>query len=72
MAESISEWVRNAPPAILSALQSVPVKNLLKEQRNRRFQMVGAYDGAMSDECKATFRIDYESLDEFIKALENS
>ncbi len=69
--QTIKEWVWSAPPEILSALASVPLMNSLREHRNRMFQMQGAYDGAMSEDCKNLFKSDYRAMAEFVSAIED-
>lgn len=69
---TIREWVNLAPDGIRAALQSVPVMNFLREHQNQTFQMIGSYDGAMSEECKESFRKDFEALSEFLDALKCS
>lgn len=70
MTGDVRQWVKQAPPTIRQALQSVPMMNSIRQLRNARFQMPGAYDGAMGEDCKKMMREEYEALDEFVKALE--
>lgn len=65
---SIQEWVAAAPPEILELFQSVDVRNFLRAKRNERFQMIGMYDGSISDECRESFRRDYETVNAFLEA----
>jgi hypothetical protein len=51
------------------ALSSVPVLNFLRQHRNKLFQMQGAYDGAMSKDCKELFRAEYETINKLIVEL---
>ena len=52
------------------ALDSVPVMNSLRTHRNQYFQMQGAYDGAMGDECKELCRQQFNAIDSLIRELE--
>lgn len=72
MAETmgIAAWVATAPLEILELFQSVTVLNFLRRERHIRFQMIGAYDGAMSEACKSQCRRDYKAVREFVEALE--
>lgn len=62
-------WVNQAPPAAIACFQSVILMNELCRFRNVCFQMPGAHDGSISDECKQVFREHFEALDEFINAV---
>lgn len=66
----IQKWIEQAPLPIIDELRSVPVMNFLRNHRNHRFQMIGAYDGAMSEDCKELNRIGYLAMDELVKSLE--
>lgn len=68
---SVGEWVEAAPPGIAEELRSVTVMNFLRSHCNFRFQMLGRYDGAMSEECKALCRKAYEAIDQLVRALES-
>ena len=52
------------------ALDSVPVMNSLRTHRNQYFQIQGAYDGAMGDECKELCRQQFNAIDSLIRELE--
>lgn len=65
---TITEWVASAPQEILGVFQSVDVRNELRRWRGRRFQMIGKYDGSISDECRQSFQRDYDALSEFLEA----
>lgn len=65
---SITEWVASAPPEIMEVFQSVDFRNKLRRWRSERFQMIGKYDGSISDECRQSFQRDYDALSEFLEA----
>ena len=46
----------------ISGLASVTCLNFLRDQINCTFQMQGAYDGAMSDECKERLKQEHDNL----------
>lgn len=67
---NIAEWVAVAPPEILDLFRSVSVLDFLRRERHIRFQMIGAYDGAMSEACKEQCRRDYKAACEFLEAMD--
>jgi hypothetical protein len=69
---TVTQWVLLAPSDVRSELQSVPVMNALREHRNNLFQSPGAYDGAMSEECKSLIRTGYAAINELIAALQSN
>lgn len=62
-------WASQAPAAAIEVFRSVPLMNELKRFRNSCFQLQGQHDGAMSEDCKLSFRRSFEAIDEFIKAV---
>ena len=44
--------------------------NFMHERRHASFQMIGQYDGAMSEECKNSFREQYEFWTRLIQEKE--
>lgn len=54
--KAVKEWMALAPQVVVDALGLVTVQNFLRDEANRSWQMAGAYDGAMDEECKASFR----------------
>ena len=61
--QRVTAWAESAPPEVRSWLAGITVRNFLRLNRNIKFQMQGQYDGAMSEECKATCKADYEIAD---------
>lgn len=60
---AIVSWLESAPDVAKEWLRNdITTLNWLAEERNRAFQMIGQYDGAMSEECKQSFRDKYELL----------
>lgn len=55
---------------IKGVLANVPCMNFLRQYRHNVFQLQGAYDGAMSEDCKQSFRDDYAIIDSLVKELE--
>jgi hypothetical protein len=45
--------------------------NYMRHRRNECFQMMGMYDGAMSERCKNEIRKEYEFWDSMIQELES-
>jgi len=45
---------------------SINCRNFLAEERNRCFQMQGAYDGASSEECKALWKRNHDVIAQFL------
>lgn len=70
--ESVIEWVASAPREIRNALQSVVVMNELRRFRNVCFQIPGANDGSISEECSKSFKTHYRAMTAFVCALENT
>lgn len=57
----VREWLACAPDEVKRMFAgSINVLNFWRDERNRNFQMVGAYDGSISDECRALCREDFE------------
>lgn len=54
--KAVQEWMSLAPEVVIDALGLVTVQNFLRDEANKSWQMAGAYDGAMGEECKASFR----------------
>lgn len=46
---------------------NVGLQNVIREFRHRAFQMQGAYDGAMSEDCKALYAAEYEILSRLLE-----
>lgn len=56
-------WIKSAPACVRDWLaSSVPVRNLLRARHREAFQMIGRYDGAMSEACKERFEAEYRIL----------
>lgn len=68
----MEKWLQQMPDEMRQVLSSVPMLNSLREHRNRLFQMVGMYDGAMSQACIESFKKNYETLDALITALQRA
>ena len=65
----IHEWLESAPSEIKEFLASPVAFKFLVDQRNISFQMPGAYDGSMSEECKALFRNQHTALSQLVDAV---
>lgn len=64
-------WIRAAPPLVREWLNSsIVVRNFLRERHRESFQMLGRYDGAMSEQCKNEFRKEYRILTAIIEETE--
>lgn len=63
-------WLALMPADVRGALSTVTAMSKLRELRSGYFQQIGRYDGAMSEECKASCRRDYDAVDALIKQLE--
>lgn len=59
--ERLNDWLLGAPVELLEWFSAVEVRRFLREERQRNFQMVGKYDGAMSEACKKICR-DYADI----------
>lgn len=66
---SISEWYRNAPKDIREWMETPVFRQFAREQHQASFQTIGAYDGAMSEECKKLLRRQYEAIGELRAAI---
>ena len=70
--DAIVSWLDSAPNVAKAWLRDdVRTMNTLVTQRNQAFQMIGQYDGAMSEECKATFRERYKFLKRVVEWCQN-
>lgn len=54
--QRLESWLADAPPEFVVWLGGVAVGRFLAHEVRVNFQMPGAYDGAMSEECKAICR----------------
>lgn len=69
---TVDEWLEAAPlPVKRMFAGSISVINFWHDYRNRCFQIPGANDGSISEECKAGFREQYEICDAVVRALKN-
>ena len=66
---TIGDWVRLAPREVRSWLDVITVRNFLRQERNRLFQIAGAHDGSISDTCKQSFLQHRETVNQIIQAL---
>ena len=62
--QTVTEWVRAAPPVIRKWMQTPDFIRFLCDQDSKTFQMIGKYDGAMSESCKQLFREEHEAIQE--------
>jgi hypothetical protein len=66
----VAEWLQQAPTRVKQYLSgSIHVCNFLHDERNRAFQIPGANDGSISDECTERFKEQYEICDAMIKVI---
>lgn len=70
MNNDAKKWMQAAPPSVRHAFGSVRLQNFLREHRKFCFQMIGAYDGAMSETCKDDFLSHYEVISALVAACE--
>ena len=52
---ALSLWLESMPEEARTVFNGVHWQTFLKQRRNESFQMIGQYDGAMSEECKQAF-----------------
>jgi hypothetical protein len=57
-----TEWMNLAPLEVRQLFDSVPLLNALRDIRNRSFQSIGAYDGAITKDVKQLYQRDYDTL----------
>ena len=60
--DAVVAWLESAPPVAKSWLRDRATQYVLLDQRDQAFQLVGRYDGSMSEECKDLFRQQHEFL----------
>lgn len=65
----VDEWISMMPDDFVRLFGSVGFMTSLRELRNSEFQMPGKYDGAMSEECKALCRSNYELVTKLIARI---
>lgn len=58
--DRVGDWRDEAPDEVKRKFaEAIHVRNLWGDLRNRAFQMIGRYDGAMDEACKAISREEY-------------
>lgn len=66
--DDITDWLESAPDIAKAWLrENATTSNMLESQRNRAFQMIGKYDGAISSQCQNLYRNEYEFLRKVIE-----
>ncbi len=63
------EWVAAMPEDFRSLFGGIHFTSVLRELRNREFQMQGRYDGAMSEDCKALCRKNQQLIEMLLAAV---
>lgn len=66
---TVKEWFDNAPDGLKSWMRNVTFLRFLREQHIAMFQMPGRYDGAMSEQCKESFREQYNQLGGLLETI---
>ena len=66
------EWLESQLASVKRILGTIDGINFLAAKRNTAFQMPGAYDGAMSEECKRLCREEYEIAGALLAELTNA
>ncbi len=66
---TVAEWYEAAPKPAKEWFESVVVCNFIEERRRAAFNTPGAYDGAISKECKELYHQEYKMLTELQAAI---
>ena len=67
---TITEWVNAAPPEVAAVFTGNMIAiRALRDLRSTCFQMIGRYDGSISDESRASFQRQYDALSEMVEAF---
>jgi hypothetical protein len=62
--KQIADWVASAPPVVARIFRgNILGTRALKELRRQCFQLIGCYDGSISDQSRASFQEQYDALD---------